>query len=71
MSDKWLKSLNEVPVKALPNYKAAGPNVDGQFVDLIRIDSSDDSEIPYAADVIIQKSKSDLLKSGVDSASWI
>jgi hypothetical protein len=76
--DPWLKSLNGVPVKGLPNYKAAGPDVDGQFSDWIRIDDDsvagsvvttavffDDAgsaDVPEAVGALIAKIKSDPLE---------
>jgi hypothetical protein len=71
--DLWLENLQKASAEGLPDYnKAAGLNVEGQFRDLVRIDESDDSEIPDAADAVIQKSKGSvfLKSSGVADERW-
>jgi hypothetical protein len=67
----WQENRERVPAHGLPDYnKASGSDVEAQFRDWVRIDESDDSEIPDAADAVIEKCKSDLYKSGVADAPW-
>jgi hypothetical protein len=73
MKDLWLENLQKASAEGLPDYRAAAPSVQMEFLDLVRVDNGpDEADIPYAGDRIVQKARNDMFRksSGVADERW-